>query len=218
MTLPTDSTTVWIVEDNPAYRRALARELNATPGLVCTAAFATAEEAIAAGATGPVPEILLLDIGLPGMNGLDAIPKIRTVAPATRVVVLTVFEDDQKIASAVRAGASGYLLKLAPVDEITARIRAVRAGGATLDAKVTERVLGMLAAPGAPPAAVDYGLTDRERAVLARLVRGLSKKQVAADLGLSEHTVHTHIRSVYDKLGVHTRSQAVARAVRENLG
>jgi DNA-binding NarL/FixJ family response regulator len=217
VTLPSDATTVWIVEDNPAYRRALARELNATPGLVCTAAFATAEEAIAAGTAGPVPEILLLDIGLPGMSGLDAIPKFRAAAPATRVVVLTVFEDDQKIASAVRAGASGYLLKLAPVDEITARIREVRAGGATLDAKVTERVLGMLAAPGVP-AAADYGLTDRERAVLARLVRGLSKKQVAADLGVSEHTVHTHIRSVYDKLGVHTRSQAVAKAVRENLG
>ncbi|MBA4190715.1 MAG: DNA-binding response regulator [Planctomycetaceae bacterium] len=217
MTLPTDSTTVWIVEDNPAYRRALARELNATPGLVCTAAFATAEEAIAAVTAGPTPEILLLDIGLPGMNGLDAIPKFRTVAPATRVVVLTVFEDDQKISSAVRAGASGYLLKLAPVDEITARIREVRAGGATLDAKVTERVLGMLATPSVP-AATDYGLTDRERAVLVRLVRGLSKKQAAADLGLSEHTVHTHIRSVYDKLGVHTRSQAVAKAVRENLG
>ncbi|VTT97618.1 family transcriptional regulator : Two component transcriptional regulator, LuxR family OS=Chthoniobacter flavus Ellin428 GN=CfE428DRAFT_3520 PE=4 SV=1: Response_reg: GerE [Gemmataceae bacterium] len=217
MTLPTDPTTVWIVEDNPAYRRALARELNATPGLVCAAAFATAEEAIAAAAAGPAPEILLLDIGLPGMSGLDAIPKFRAAAPAARVVVLTVFEDDQKIARAVRAGASGYLLKLAPVDEITARIREVRAGGATLDAKVTERVLGMLAAPAAP-APADYGLTDRERAVLARLVRGLSKKQAAADLGVSEHTVHAHIRSVYDKLGVHTRSQAVAKAVRENLG
>lgn len=211
-----EPTAVWIVEDNSSYRRALARELNATPGLACPAAFATAEEALASAPTATPPQIVLLDIGLPGMSGLDAIPKLRAAIPQCRVVVLTAFEDDEKISRAVRAGASGYLLKLAPVDEITARIRAVRDGGATLDARVAERVLDMLAHPKSAPAD-DCGLTDRERAVLALLVRGLSKKQVAADLGVSTHTVHSHIRSVYEKLGVHTRSQAVARAIREQL-
>lgn len=211
-----EPTAVWIVEDNPSYRRALARELNATTGLACPAAFATAEEALASAATGTPPQIVLLDIGLPGMSGLDAIPKLRATVPQCRVIVLTAFEDDEKISRAVRAGASGYLLKLAPVDEITARIRAVRDGGATLDTRVAERVLDMLAHPKSTPAD-DCGLTDRERAVLALLVRGLSKKQVAADLGVSTHTVHSHIRSVYEKLGVHTRSQAVARAIRERL-
>jgi DNA-binding NarL/FixJ family response regulator len=182
---------------------------------VCPAAFATGPDAVAALGPGPHPDIVLLDIELPGMSGLDAIPLIRAAAPAVRVIILTVFEDDDKIFRAICAGAAGYLLKLAPVEELVATIEQVRGGGAPLNARIAERVLRMFTTrPNTPE---PYGLSDREREVLELLVNGLTKKEVAARLGLSVHTVTTYVRNVYEKLHVHTRSQAVAKALREKL-
>lgn len=215
--MPTEPRTrVWLVEDNATYRGAVARVIDAAADLCCPFAFATCEDALAAlAATAETPDVILLDVGLPGMSGLDGIPKFVAARPGVRVIVLTVFDDDDKIFKAICAGASGYLLKGSPVEHITAAIREVVAGGSPMNARIARRVLEMFAKLAPVPA--DYGLTDRERDVLEQMVKGLIKKQIATKLGLSVHTVDTHIRNIYEKLQVHTRSGAVAKALREKL-
>jgi DNA-binding NarL/FixJ family response regulator len=207
---------VWTIEDNDSYRRAIMRVVDAAPGLECPAAFANCEDALAALATSrEPPDVILLDIGLPGMSGLDGIPRLVAAAPGVRIIVLTVFEDEDKIFRAICAGATGYLLKMSPVGEITAAIRDVLAGGSPMNGRIARRVLEMFTRLAPPPA--DYGLTERERGVLDLMVQGLIKKEIASELDLSVHTVDTHIRNIYEKLHVHTRSGAVAKALKEKL-
>lgn len=216
MATQTQTARVWTIEDNEPFRRAIVRVVDAAVGLSCPAAFANCEDALTAIATtSEPPAVILLDIGLPGMSGLDGIPRFVAALPNVRVIVLTVFEDDEKIFRAICAGATGYLLKMSPVEEITAAIREVLAGGSPMNARIARRVLEMFARL-APPT-TDYGLTDRERGVLELMVQGLIKKEIAAKLGLSVHTIDTHIRNIYDKLHVHTRSGAVAKALKEKL-
>ena len=135
--------------------------------------------------------------------------------PRARILVLTVFEDDDKIFRAICAGATGYLLKMSSVEHITAAIREIRAGGSPMNARIARRVLEMFARMAPTPH--DYGLTEREGAVLDLLVRGLIKKQIASTLSLSIHTIDSHIRNIYEKLHVHNRSGAVAKAIKEKL-
>jgi DNA-binding NarL/FixJ family response regulator len=158
---------------------------------------------------------MLLDVGLPGMTGLEGIPRFTSAIPGVRIIVLTVFDDDEKIFRAICAGAVGYLLKMSPVEEIVGAIRDVSAGGSPMNSRIARRVLEMFARLAPPPAS--YGLTKRERDVLDLLVHGLIKKEIAARLSLSVHTIDTHIRNIYEKLQVHTRSGAVAKALREKL-
>jgi DNA-binding NarL/FixJ family response regulator len=189
-------TRVWLVEDNESYRRAVARVIEAADGMCCPATFTTCEDALAAlERASHRPDMILLDVGLPGMSGLDGIPRFIAAAPGARIIVLTVFDDDEKIFRAICAGATGYLLKMSPVEHITAAIREVVAGGSPMNARIARRVLEMFARLAPVPA--DYGLTDRERDVLEHMVKGLIKKEIAAKLGLSVHTVDTHIRNIY---------------------
>lgn len=207
---------VWLIEDNDAYRDAVARVVNAAEGLTCPQTFAACEEALAEFPTAEPPDVILTDIGLPGMSGLDGVPKLKASAPKAQVVVLTVFEDDDKIFRAICAGAVGYLLKMSPVEDVIAAIREVRSGGSSINARIARRVLEMFGKLTPAPAG-DYGLTDRERGVLDLMVKGFIKKEIASKLGLSVHTVDSHIRNIYDKLQVHTRSGAVAKALKEKL-
>ncbi|MDB5306171.1 MAG: response regulator receiver [Gemmataceae bacterium] len=211
----TPPTRVWLIEDNDVYRRAVARVVDGADGLTCPAAYSSCEEALGALPSADPPDVVLLDVGLPGMSGLDGIPKLVAAAPGVRVIILTVFDDDDKIFRAICAGASGYLLKMSPVEQLTGAIREVVAGGSPMNARIARRVLEMFAKLA--PIPHDYGLTDRERDVLNLMVRGLIKKEIAAQLGLSVHTVDTHIRNIYEKLQVHTRSGAVAKALKEKL-
>lgn len=214
--VPTKPIRVWAIEDNESYRRAIVRVVGAAPDLVCPATFASCEDALAAlAAAAEPPAVVLLDIGLPGMSGLDGIPKLVAAAPGVRIIVLTVFEDEDKIFKAICAGATGYLLKMSPVGEITAAIRDVVAGGSPMNGRIARRVLEMFTRLAPPP--TDYGLTERERGVLDLMVQGLIKKEIASELDLSVHTVDTHIRNIYEKLQVHTRSGAVAKALKEKL-
>lgn len=210
-----DPTAVWLIEDNAAYREALARAINSTPHLTCPRQFVTCEDALAALAVGPRPGVVLLDVGLPGMSGLEGIGPLRAAAPGTPIVVLTVFEDDEKIFQAVCAGALGYLLKVSPVEQIVAAIDEVRQGGSPMNARVAARVLARFAELSPPPG--DYGLTAREKEILERLIRGHIKKEIARDFGLSVHTVDSHLRNIYEKLHVNTRAGAVAKAAKEKL-
>ncbi|OWK43010.1 response regulator transcription factor [Fimbriiglobus ruber] len=216
MTAPPRTTRVWLVEDNEAYRSAVARVVGGADGLSCPATFSTCEEALASVAAGDEPpDVILLDVGLPGMSGLEGIPRFVASIPGVRVIVLTVFEDDEKIFKALCAGATGYLLKMSPVGEVIGAIRDVVAGGSPMNARIARRVIEMFARLAPVPR--DYGLTDREREVLELMVKGLIKKEIASRLTLSVHTVDSHIRNIYEKLHVHTRSGAVAKALKEKL-
>jgi DNA-binding NarL/FixJ family response regulator len=210
--------TVWVIEDNPLFRRTLAELLEQTPGLRCPVAVDSFEEARLALDEGFAPDIVLMDIGLPGMSGIEATRQVRAQSPTTRVIMLTVHDDDEKIFEAMCAGASGYLLKPSRADQIVDAIRQVEEGAAPMNGYIARRVLDMFArlADSRTPAP-DYGLTPREKEILQLLVDGLSMKQVAARLELSYHTIDTHQRNIYDKLHVHSRGSAVAKALREKL-
>ena len=207
---------VWLIEDHADSRRVLARVLNRAATMQCPCAFGSCEEALAALQTHPHPEVVLLDIGLPGMNGIEGIRRIKAISPATHVIMLTVFDDQEKVFNAICAGASGYLLKTADEDAVASAVQEVLQGGAPITPRVARMVLNMFPSRAARPAQ-DYGLSEREREVLELMVHGLVKKEVADRLHVSYHTVDNHFRSIYTKLQVHTRGGAVARAVAEHL-
>ena len=161
------------------------------------------------------PDVALVDLVMPGVDGLGAIERIRERAPETRIVVLTSFTDDSRLFAALEAGASGYLLKDVQPAELAQAIRTVAAGEALLDPALTARLLRRVAESGRPP---DHaGLTSRELDVLRLLGRGLSNRQIAAELVLSEKTVKTHVSSILHKLHVADRTQAALYAVRAGL-
>jgi DNA-binding NarL/FixJ family response regulator len=206
---------VWLVEDNHTFRHTVARVLGEVEGIECTQHFANAEDALDALDGGGVPDVLLLDVQLPGLNGIEAVQKIKSISPATRVVILTAFNDHEKVFKAICAGASGYLLKTSPMERIVESIYEALAGGAPMTPQVASSVLQMFARMGRPKQ--DYGLTAREQQILQLMAEGLIKKEVADRLSLSYHTVDTHLRNIYTKLHVHSCAGAVAKALKERL-
>jgi DNA-binding NarL/FixJ family response regulator len=206
---------VWLIEDNATFRRSVARTIDAQEGFRCGEVFARCEDALVALSQLPPPAVMLLDVGLPGMSGLDAIPQLRERAPQAAILILTVFEDEDKIVRAICAGAAGYLLKTTTPEELIRAIREVLAGGAPMNGRIARRVLEMFSKLA--PRQNDYGLTEREREILQQLVGGFIKKEIADQLGLSVHTVDTHLRNIYGKLEVNTRTGAVAKALKERL-
>ncbi len=208
---------VWLVEDHKTYGERLARGLNRVEGIACDRRFTACEDAFPALDAQPAPHVLLLDVGLPGMNGIDALARLRQLAPKTAIVLLTVFEDDDKIFRAICAGVSGYLLKTSSIDDIATAIRSAAAGGSPINPTIARRVLEMFSKANTVLSKPDYGLTPRERDILQQLVNGKTIKEAAAALGISYYTADEYIRRVYEKLHVHTRGGAVAKAVQEKL-
>lgn len=207
---------VWLVEDHDDARRAVIRAINRAPDLSCSCAFASCEEALEKLKGDAPPQVVLLDVRLPGMDGIEGIRHIKAVAPAVHVLMLTVYDDHEKVFSAICAGASGYLLKTDDQDAIIGAIKNVIEGGAPMNPRVAKLVLNMFAKMAAPQK-TEYGLSEREREILELMVKGLIKKEIAEQLKLSYHTVDNHLRSIYTKLHVHTRTGAVAKAVSERL-
>ncbi|HTV39677.1 MAG TPA: response regulator transcription factor [Candidatus Sulfotelmatobacter sp.] len=210
------TTTVWLVEDHEDCRRMVARVINRTTAMRCEHAFSNCEEALSALGSGPPPDVILLDVGLPRMNGIQGIREIKGRAPSTHVVMLTVYDDHEKVFNAICAGASGYLLKTADDQAIVNAIQEVLNGGAPMNPRVARMVLGMFTRL-TEPAKRDYGLSPRETQILELMSHGLIKKEIADRLALSYHTVDNHLRSIYGKLHVHTRGGAVAKALTEKL-
>lgn len=206
---------LWIVEDHAAFRRTLVRVLNAETGLHCTRDFDSCEKLLVALAQDDAPHLILLDVGLPGMSGLDGIRLIKERAPKTLMVILTVFEDDDKVFKAICAGASGYLLKTSSVAEITQAVHDALDGGSPMTPRIARRVLEMFSELA--PKHSNYGLSDREKEILQLMTTGLIKKEIADRLTLSVHTVDTYLRRIYEKLEVNTRTGAVAKALKEGL-
>jgi len=213
----TETINVWLIEDHKTYGERLARGLNRVKGIACDRRFTACEDAFPALAAQPAPHVLLLDVGLPGMNGIDALARLRRLAPKTAIVLLTVFEDDDKIFRAICAGVSGYLLKTSSIDDIATAIRSAAAGGSPINPTIARRVLEMFSKANTVLSKPDYGLTPRERDILQQLVNGKTIKESAAALGITYYTADEYIRRVYEKLHVHTRGGAVAKAVQENL-
>jgi DNA-binding NarL/FixJ family response regulator len=209
-------TVVWLIEDQRAARRVVARAISHAATMECPCAFASCEEALAALGSQPPPEVILLDIGLPGMSGIEGIGHLKALAPETHIIMLTVFDDQDKVFNAICAGASGYLLKSADEEAIADAVHQVLRGGAPINPRVARMVLNMFTSR---PVVFrqDYRLSPREREVLELAVQGLVVKEIADRLGLSYYTVDNHLRSVYTKLQVHTRGGAVAKAVSERL-
>lgn len=207
--------TIWIIEDHAAFRRTLVRVLNTETGLQCTRDFDSCEKALAALAHDEAPGLILLDVGLPGMSGLDGIRLLKERAPKSLVVILTVFEDDDKVFQAICAGAAGYLLKTSSASDITQAVRDALAGGSPMTPRIARRVLDMFSKFA--PKQSDYGLSDREKEILLLMTTGLIKKEIADKLTLSIHTVDTYLRRIYEKLEVNTRTGAVAKALKEGL-
>jgi DNA-binding NarL/FixJ family response regulator len=207
---------VVIADDQPLMRAGFRAVLEATGAIEVVAEAGNGEEAVAA-ARAHQPDVVLMDIRMPGMDGIEATRRL----PRQRVLILTTFGLDEYIIDALRAGASGFLLKDAPTEEVVAAVRAVAAGDAVLAPAVTRRLLDQVGRrlPGAVPrAAADAaGLTDRERQVLGAMAAGLSNAEIAEALVLSETTVKTHVSSVLGKLGLRDRVQAVIYAYETGL-
>jgi DNA-binding NarL/FixJ family response regulator len=205
---------VWLIEDNASLRRSVARVVDRVPGFRAAAMFQRCEDALAALAApgAEPPAIVLLDVGLPGMSGLDGIGRLKAAAPRALVVVLTVFEDDEKIYRAICAGASGYLLKTAPLAQLAAALAEVAAGGSPMTPSVARRVLEMFTRLAPQPAA--QTLSPREQQVIELMAEGLTNKEIAARLELSVYTVMEYVAGIYAKLHVNTRAGAVAKAMK----
>lgn len=212
---PGDPTTIWLIEDNETLRKTVARVLSRQSDMVCEHQFDRCEDAFEVLMKGAVPDVILLDLGLPGISGIEGIRRIKTALPQIEILVFSVFDDNEKVFKAICAGASGYLLKTSSQAEIPEAIREVLAGGAPINARIAGQVLEMFR--HLAPESKDYGLTDRENEVLEQMVGGLTKKEIADQLGLSFHTVDKHIRGIYSKLHVNTMTGAVAKALKEGL-
>lgn len=217
-TLPTAHPIVWIVEDHDILRKNLQRLCAPARDLNCTGAFANAEAMLLALRRTPPaqqPQVLLMDVGLPGRSGLEALADVIKLAPDCRVVILTVFEDEKKISAAISAGACGYLVKTARREQIVEAIHEAARGGSPMSPMIAASVVKLLANLTKPMSPVS--LSPREREMLALIVDGLTAKEIADRLGVSIHTIDTHTRHLFKKLDVRSRAAAVARALRERM-
>jgi DNA-binding NarL/FixJ family response regulator len=203
------STTVSIVEDSDQVRTTLARLINRAEGFTCLSHYPTAEAALE-GLPGERPQVVLMDINLPGMNGVECVRRLKQIIPQTQVVMLTVYEDTENIFNALAAGASGYLLKRTSTQELLAAIREVQRGGSPMTTHIARKVVQSFQRTGASPQPTE-NLSPREQEVLDYLAKGFLYKEIADNLGISYETVHTYIRRIYEKLQVRTRTEAVAK-------
>lgn len=212
------SLAVWVVEDNRMLRESLADLLNEQPDMRCPLAVGTCGDFLAALDLDKPPDIVLMDIGLPDASGIEGVGRISSISPASKVIILTIHAEDDKVFDAICAGASGYLLKPSDPARILEAVREVQRGAAPINPFIARKMLGLFARLAPPRASEsDYGLTDREKTILQRLVDGLTMEQIAGSLGLSYHTIGNHLRNIYRKLHVRSRSRAVAKALKEDL-
>jgi two-component system, NarL family, response regulator LiaR len=206
---------VLIADDHAVVRQGLRTFLDLQADIDVVGEAADGEEAVAAAAE-HAPDVILLDLVMPELDGIGALRRLREVAPASRVIVLTSFGEDERLFAALRAGATGYLLKDVEPAELVRGIRTAHAGQAPLSPAVAARVVEELASGGGAAARADE-LTPRELEVLCLIARGRSNKRIALELGVAEKTVKTHVSHVLAKLGLSDRTQAALYAVREGL-
>lgn len=206
---------VAIVEDVRSLRDGLRMLIDGTNGFICVGSFRTMEEALdKIGAN--LPDVVLADIGLPGMNGIEGVRLMKERFASLTMLMLTVYEDDERIFDALCAGACGYLVKNTPPARLLESIREATNGGAPMSPEIARRVVSLFREIR-PPERADYHLTPHELRLLKLMVEGHSYKTAAAELGITFNTVCFHIKQIYEKMQVHSKSDAVAKALRNRL-
>ena len=215
MTIRGDQVTIVVIEDVREVRDGLSILINGTPGFRCTGSFRTMEDALA-GMSAARPHVILTDIGLPGMSGIEGIGILRERFADVPVLALTVYDDDENVFNAICAGASGYLLKNTPPGRLLESLQEVADGGAPMSPEIARRVLALFR-QYRPPARAPSELTPQEIALLKLMVEGHHYKTAASEMGISINTVSFHLRHIYQKLQVHSKTEAVARALRDRL-
>ena len=206
---------VAIVEDHREFREYMTALINGTAGLRCVGSFRSMEEMLARIAA-DVPEVALVDIGLPGMNGVEGIAILKERYPKLLMLVLSVYDDDERIFDALCAGACGYLLKKTPPARLIENLKEAIAGGAPMSPEVARKVIRLFREIH-PPEQIDYQLTPHETRILKLLVEGHNYKTAAAELGVTPSTINFHLQNIYAKLQVHSKTEAVAKALRNRL-
>jgi DNA-binding NarL/FixJ family response regulator len=206
---------VAIVEDDRLIREGLATLINGSEGYRCTCAFRSMEEALVQ-PWNEIPDVALIDIGLPGISGIDGLSLLHKKYPGVALLVLTVYEDDERIFQALCAGAGGYLLKKTPPAKLLESLREMLGGGAPMSPEIARRVLQVFREIR-PPERVAHDLTPHELRLLKLLVEGHNYQSAAAELGVSFSTINFHMQNIYGKLHVHSKSEAVAKALRQRL-
>jgi DNA-binding NarL/FixJ family response regulator len=200
--------TVSIVEDDTNLRMVLFRVIGQTKDMTCLSCYSSAEDALLEIPT-LAPEVVLMDINLPGMDGIECVKQLKALNPSTRIIMLTVYKDSDRIFKALAAGAVGYVLKHRPSEELLNAIRDAHGGGAPMSSDIARKVVQFFQENH--PADEDDKLSAREREVVELLANGFLVKEIADQLGISFGTVRTYIRRIYEKMHVHSRSQAVAK-------
>jgi two-component system, NarL family, response regulator LiaR len=209
-----DKITVVIVDDHTIVRQGLRTYLELQPDVLVVGEAANGSEAMAL-VKDNLPDIVLMDLVMPGMDGVDATRAITAMSPGTRVIVLTSFSEDEKVFASIKAGAQGYLMKDVLPSDLVAAIRTVNRGEAQLDPEIARKVMQEFANP--QPVAPKHDLTDRELEVLRLIAQGKSNKDISEDLVLSEKTVKTHVSNILQKLHLSDRTQAAVFALRQKI-
>jgi DNA-binding NarL/FixJ family response regulator len=212
---PAATVRVVLIEDVREVREGLAMLINGTRGFRCAGSYRSMEEALA-GIGGSRPDVILTDIGLPGMDGVEGTRILHERYPQVPILALTVYDDDENVLNAICAGASGYLLKSTPPARLLESLRELAAGGAPISPEVARRVLKLFR-EFRPPERTSCDLTPQEMTLLKLMVEGHHYKTAAAQMGISVNTVSFHLKHVYEKLQVHSKTEAVAKALRERL-
>ena len=206
---------VVIIEDLRDIREGLTALINGTAGFKCVAAFGSMESALAR-IEREQPDVVLTDLGLPGMSGTDGIIKIRQIFPEIPIIALTIYDNDTEIFNALCNGANGYLLKNTPPARLLEALQEAVDGGSPMSPNIAARVVKLFRT-FRPPESAEYYLTPQETELLKLLIEGHHKKTAAREMGISVHTVSFHMKNIYSKLQVHSKTEAVAKALREKI-
>lgn len=207
---------VVVIEDLREVREGLMMLINGTSGFCCAGSYRTMEDALR-GIADARPHVVLTDIGLPGMDGIEGTRLLRERLPDVPILALTVYDDDRNVFNAICAGASGYLLKNTPPARLLESLQEVADGGAPMSPEVARRVLTLFRTFRPPPERAASDLTPQELALLKLMVEGHHYKTAAREMGISTNTVSFHLKHIYEKLQVHSKTEAVAKALREHL-
>jgi DNA-binding NarL/FixJ family response regulator len=206
-------TSISIVDDEKELRQSIATFVNGSPGFKCVSAYSSAEAALK-GLPADKPDVVLMDINLGAMNGIECVERLKAVVPEMQILMLTVYEDTDKIFKALAAGATGYLLKRSSPARLLQAIREVQAGGSPMSTSIARKVVASFQ-KSKPTAEKQTHLSPREEAVLNCLAKGLTYKQIADQLDISIDTIRTYLRRIYEKLHVQSRTEAVAKYLQQ---
>lgn len=206
---------VVVIEDLREIREGLAALINGTPGFECVASYGMMETALTRIVSNQ-PDVILTDLGLPGMSGIEGIERLREIFPEIPIIALTIYDNDREIFNALCNGANGYLLKTTPPARLLEALQEAVEGGSPISPAVASRVVKLFRT-FRPPEHADYQLTPQEITLLKLLIEGHHKKTAAREMGISINTISFHLKNIYEKLQVHSKTEAVAKALREKL-